>query len=437
MRKKRTFKERYKKIQKNNEKRRKTDEEFQTKGIEDQDLNPEPPSNYQCLYCPEVWSSKAAFEFHMRLAHCKVDTFQLEDLPDEVLLNVLNFLELPDLNRCGQVSKKLKTVSLIQSLWQKIVLFNDTKPKKTVLSIDLVEKILERGCKTLCLKRCTLTGAAYSSLIFDTISNLDYLDFEEYEVMIESDKCQMKAEKNPYLSQLINLELYQCDLSKGFMETLLFSSHSLKRFSLTKYNFNILSDGVLSTFYSQNGQTLQTLNLVSSRVVNLEHIELIVKNCIRLKEVDLSCCCLSCEGISSLVNGITTAIEKFSLGFHSNVKDRHVKILVSRCKKITSLNLALSKNICDNSLTSIKENLSSTLEELDVGRCQKITDSKLLEMRSMPKLKVLNYFKPGTNDNYENLKKHLPQLTNNDPWKKWKDMAWKQPENYEWLLGFE
>ena len=249
-----------------------------------------------------------------------------------------------------------------------------------------MEKILERGCKTLCLKRCTLTGAAYSSRIFDII--------------------------------------------------LLFSSHSLKRFSLKKYNFNILSDGVLSTFYSQNGQTLQTLNVASSRVVNLEHIELIVKNCISLKEIDLSCCCLPFEGISLLVNGITTTIEKFSLGFHSNVKDRHVKILVSRCNKITSLNLAF-EHISDNSLTSIKENLSSTLEELDVGRCQKITDSKLLEMRSMPKLKVLNYFKTGTNDNYENLKKHLPQLTNNDPWKKWKDLAWKQPENYKELLGFE
>ena len=96
MRKKRTLMALYKKIRKINEKRRKTDEEFQTamEGIEDQDLNPEPPSNYQCLYGPEVWGSKGAFEFHMRLAHYKVDTFQLEDLPDEVLLNVFNFLEL-------------------------------------------------------------------------------------------------------------------------------------------------------------------------------------------------------------------------------------------------------------------------------------------------------------------------------------------------------
>ena len=47
----------------------------------------------------------------------KLSTTQLEDLPVEVLLNVLNYLELPDLNLFGQVSKRLKSVSLVESLW--------------------------------------------------------------------------------------------------------------------------------------------------------------------------------------------------------------------------------------------------------------------------------------------------------------------------------
>jgi hypothetical protein len=45
---------------------------------------------------------------------------QLDSLSNEVLLNVLSFLELPDLNRFGQVSKRLKSISL--ELWQKIVI---------------------------------------------------------------------------------------------------------------------------------------------------------------------------------------------------------------------------------------------------------------------------------------------------------------------------
>ena len=35
----------------------------------------------------------------------KLSTAQLEDLPVEVLLNMLNYLELLDLNLFGQVSK--------------------------------------------------------------------------------------------------------------------------------------------------------------------------------------------------------------------------------------------------------------------------------------------------------------------------------------------
>ena len=45
---------------------------------------------------------------------------QLEDLPDEVILYVMNFLELPDLIRCGLVSKRIRSVSFIESLWKKI-----------------------------------------------------------------------------------------------------------------------------------------------------------------------------------------------------------------------------------------------------------------------------------------------------------------------------
>ena len=55
-----------------------------------------------------------------------------------------------------------------------------------------------------------------------------------------------------------------------------------------------------------------------------------------------------------------------------------------------------------------------------MGRCHNITDAKLLEMKSMPKLNILNYFKKSilaNVDNYEDMKKKMPQLTNNDPWK--------------------
>ena len=328
----------------------------------------------------------------------------LEDLPVEVLLNVFNFLELPDLNRCGQVSKRLKSISLIQSLWQKVILLNDTCPEKTKMSISLVKRILDRGCTTLSLQRCRLTGT-YSRYFYD-----DRLS-----------KNLIKKIRKSGSSQLVNLDLHQCEFTNGSLETLLLLCHSLKKLSLTEYNINIFSLSILRTFYSQNGQSLQTLNLAFTHVLDGEHIKLIVKNCVGLKEVDFSDSCLSDHCIRLLVNGITKNIEKVGLALTSSVSDSSITTLVSRCKKITSLNLAFNY-ISDNSLTSINRNLKNTLEELDVTGCWSITDTKLLEMRSMPKLKVLNYFKKWVRDrncNYENLEKNLPQLTNTNTLEKW------------------
>jgi hypothetical protein len=323
----------------------------------------------------------------------KLSTAQLEDLPVEVLLNMLNYLELLDLNLFGQVSKRLKSLSLVESLWQRILLLNKT------VSINLVENILGRGCKTLCLKSCKIIEATFDKPLSGN---------------------QIEAKGITGSSQLINLDLYQCEFPDGFLETLLSSSHSLKTFSLTDYNVCLFPYDILSDFYSQNGQTLQTLNLAFTSVVSWKHIELVVKNCTGLKEVDFSLSNLSYESIYLLVNGISKNIEKFGLAHCSSgcdAADGYVKILVSRCNKIKSLNLAWN-SITNNSLTRIAKNLENSLEELDIGRCSNITDTKLLEMSSMPKLKILNYFMPY-NSNYEDLKKNLPQLTNKNPMEKW------------------
>ena len=304
----------------------------------------------------------------------------LDNLPDLVLLNLISFLELPHLNRFSRVSKKLYTISL--ELWQKIVINDDTWVKKTV-SIKEVNKILYRSCKNLCLKRCRITGASY---LKDGIENL---------------------------------ELYQCDFTYGVLEALMSSSHSLKKFSLTNYTKYNLFHQNLQTFYSKNGQTLQTLNLAFTSILDEKHMDIIVKNCTGLKEVDFSNCHLSSESLDSLVEGITKNIEKVSLASSSSVRDASIRVLVSGCKKIKYLDLSLN-SITNHTLINLQKYLKYTLEELDIGECHKITYTKLLDIVSMPKLKVLNCFKLLEHNVYEDLKKNLPQLTNNNPRRKWK-----------------
>ena len=62
--------------------------------------------------------------------------------------------------------------------------------------------------------------------------------------------------------------------------------------------------------------------------------------------------------------------------------------LVNRCKKLITLDLAFN-SITNIALNSIVKNLRPTLEELDVN-FTKVTFEKVLELRSMEKIRILN-----------------------------------------------
>ena len=372
---------------------------------------------------------------------------QFEDLPDEVILNVLNFLQLPDLIRCGLVSKKIRSVSFIESLWQKIDIVNSGNSWKRV-STNLLKRIINRGCKSLSLRGCKVTGnLRYSDFNLD-LNYWDYRLFEfpsthdrilsQYELRTQKSRSDSSDYVSKYIesrysdlvkqmgtSKLISLNLTSCDVQQQVMNVLLTACHSLKKLTLTKV---FLTTYTLQIICVQNGQTLQTLDLIGTNGIGIyqyflpKDILLLVKSCVSLKEVDLSGCQLFGKSMELLVNNLSPNVEKLALSSNFTT-DEHITALVSRCKRITSLNLAYTDLLTDNSLTSIIENLDLTLEELYIS-CragQNITYTKLLEMRSMPKLKALNYcafnftnqdanYTEMPQEVYEELKKTLPQL---------------------------
>ena len=78
------------------------------------------------------------------------------------------------------------------------------------------------------------------------------------------------------------------------------------------------------------------------------------------------------QAIDYLVNNLTTKIGKLSLPCAA-ITDEQVKTLVSRCNKLSVLDLShpggsyeTRRLLTDNSITYIIEHLKSTLEELDV-----------------------------------------------------------------------
>ena len=76
----------------------------------------------------------------------------LEGLPDEIILKVFNYLKTKDLIHCGQLSRRIRAISLDESLWQNVKLV------KEIVKSDFVETVVNRGCKSLTLQQVYLKG---------------------------------------------------------------------------------------------------------------------------------------------------------------------------------------------------------------------------------------------------------------------------------------
>ena len=62
-----------------------------------------------------------------------INTSQFESLPNEILVKIFDYIKVKDLVRCGQVSRRIRTIAHDHSLWPKINL----RPKK-IVPIELI-----------------------------------------------------------------------------------------------------------------------------------------------------------------------------------------------------------------------------------------------------------------------------------------------------------
>jgi len=202
------------------------------------------------------------------------------------------------------------------------------------------------------------------------------------------------------------------------METILGSCNSLEKLAV---NHVQLSNVMISNIGDKNGKTLKVLDLEGcfSFPMNDPHklhqsTKDLIKNCKSLIELNLG---IDMETWTSqrqflttsdyLSNNLTVNIQKLNLKC-SDIKDADVEILVSRCKKLTELNLHRTW-ISDESLDYIITHLKSTLEKLDVSDCI-ITWTKFLDLKAMKKLKVLVHTGWILRENMDVFKKALANV---------------------------
>ena len=83
----------------------------------------------------------------------KIDNKSLPNMPNEVLLKIMSYLDIKSLLKCGQLSKRLRIISYDETLWVKIILSEGQK-----VPTEFLKFVLENGCKYLSLRKIMLTG---------------------------------------------------------------------------------------------------------------------------------------------------------------------------------------------------------------------------------------------------------------------------------------
>ena len=281
-----------------------------------------------------------------------------------------------DLNQASLVSKRTYNISQDCSLWLKINFF------KKKLTTALLEKVLVNRCKYLSLQHATLEG------------NLKL--------------------KNP--TSLKFLDISNCHANYGVLDEIFASCYSLEKLCLIDFNLESIN---INDMTALNGQKLQVLNMINCRGLELDKIKPLIDNCVQLKELNLKDRAnsktvfphITKEAVIYLVKNLTPNIEQLSLGNLDHlIGDNEIKILVRRCKNLNSLYLR-KKNIGNDSVTAIVENLKNTLVNLSVEETA-ISSFSLRELKSMSKLKILKCNGKDTDD-LDCLRKLLPNVAVN------------------------
>ena len=332
----------------------------------------------------------------------KLSFFLIEGLPDEIILKILSLLDIKGVLQCGQVSRKLRNISNDQSLWSKLNLSEKQIP------YDFIEKAVQNGCEYLNISYSSVHGGKKAEepwkLKYLAMSqSADEWDEQKIIDFMTLDECVLEAH-----------------------EGVLQNCHFLQKLALDNLTLYLREIEQIC----QNGKTLRVLSLEGCNIEFDVHTELFQKlftTCSQLTELNIYNCnyTLLDRHICALVDNLAPNILKLSLGSQKCIKDEHVNTLVQRCNKITELDLS-GTSITSDSIESIVKHLNS-LEKLDVN-FTKIDVSSILQLKSIPTLKILNcfhghiyYYGRGQYDSQEkentekinNLKLQLPHISIN------------------------
>ena len=194
-----------------------------------------------------------------------MSTPKLEDIPDEIILKVLGYLEIKDLLYVGHLSKRLKVISQDETLWKRISL----SWNECMVPAEFLDMVLQNGCEYLDLRYTQV----HSNLIPETKSKLRYL-------AMGSKLGPSELHEKSYSNSGNSRDSIDSEDYRDFEKRLLKSCHSLQ-----KLQINDIDHGMVEAICHQNSKTLEALDISFGYYMQPELIQLITRYLVELKEL--------------------------------------------------------------------------------------------------------------------------------------------------------
>ncbi|XP_010290058.1 PREDICTED: S-phase kinase-associated protein 2 isoform X2 [Phaethon lepturus] len=289
-------------------------------------------------------------------------------LPDELLLAIFAYLPLNDLLKVSVICKRWHCLSFDESLWQTL----DLTGRNLVPGV--IGQLLPAGVTVFRCPRSCIGNPLFKTSIPLRVQHMD---------------------------------LSNCTMSVADLQSILYLCARLQNLSLEGL---VLSDDIIKSIAKNT--SLRRLNLCGCSGFSAEALELMLRSCSMLEELNLSWCDFTATHVKKAVNHVTSKLTQLNLsGYRQNLQMSDVKTLVERCPLLVHLDLSDSMMLKPECFQYFHKLLF--LQHLCLSRCYQISPAALVALGEIPTLKTLQVFGIVTDSSLELLKDTLPVININ------------------------
>ncbi|CAF3929696.1 unnamed protein product [Adineta steineri] len=270
------------------------------------------------------------------------------ELPDEIILTILNYLNKATIVAFGQTCRRYRAIGYHSILWRRV----DMSYKH--VDCEQLNSLLQRGTTTLKMYQTTVENMNFTYIEPCFLSHLDLT------------------------SSIISTEL---------LVNLLNSCTSLRKLSLESIslNYEIVEKMVCN-------EQLDTLDLAMCTGLTFECCQLLTNKLSLLRYLNISWTELSCESVQHLCETMPRCIEQLNIsGQRYNLTDDNIQSLTRRALRLRVLDISDAVLLTDQSIISLRLH-SRLLTHLSASRCYLLTSSALITLKLLPAFSTLDIF---------------------------------------------